>query len=117
MAEQDQRRRECGDADDDPEPLPKCVVRVEAVDLGHAEGREQAGQRQQVRVGLGHRDPRHDVRRDVEPEEEQGVRQRGRGDDLLARDVHAGEAEARDDPDDEEVEELPVPEGHRYSAQ
>ena len=117
VAQQNQRRGEGGDADDDPEPLPERVVRVEAVDLGHAEGSEQAGQGQQVRVGLRHRDPRDYVCRDVEPEEEQCVRQRGRGDDLLARDVHAGEAEARDDPDDEEVEELAVSEGHRYSAQ
>ena len=113
MAQQEQSRGEGCDADDDPEPLPERVVGVEPVDLGHADRGQQRGHREQVRVGLRHREPSDDVRRQVQREEEDRVRERTGGDDVLARDVDAREAEARDDRDDEEVRELSVAKAER----
>ena len=55
--ERDQRQREEADAADDPEALAEGVVRVEPVDHGDADRREQRGERQQHRVG-----PRNDAR-------------------------------------------------------
>src|SRR4051794_5214006 len=48
------------------------------------------------------------MRREVQREEEEGVAERAPADRCLARDVHGGEAEAREDADDAEVEELAV---------
>jgi hypothetical protein len=52
------------------------------------------------------------VRRDEEGEEERGVREGGRRDDLLTGDVDAREAGGRQEADDEQVEELSRPEAY-----
>ena len=54
-AQAEEREREQPDADHDPEALLERVARAEAVDLGHADRGQQAGHRQQVRVGVRHR--------------------------------------------------------------
>ena len=53
------------------------------------------------------------MRRQVQPEEEAGVGQRGRRDDGLAGDVDAGKSDDRQDPDDDQEGELPIPKGQR----
>src|SRR5438309_1578397 len=53
------------------------------------------------------------MRRQVEAEEEACVRERGRRDDVLAGDVHTREADRRQPPDDDEVQELPVAQAQR----
>ena len=56
VAQEQERHGEGGDADDDPEALAERVVRVQPVDLGHADRSQERGHRQQVRVGLRDRD-------------------------------------------------------------
>jgi hypothetical protein len=90
--------------------LPERVVGLEAVDLGQADRRQERRYREQVRVGAGHGDSRHGVGGEVEAEEEARVGERGGRDLRLPRDVDAGEPEAGQDADDEEVRELSVPE-------
>jgi hypothetical protein len=53
------------------------------------------------------------VRREVQTEEEAGVAQRGSRDDRLAGDVDAGKSDGRQDPDDDEERELPIPQTQR----
>src|SRR5947208_7898277 len=84
------------------------VARVEPVDLGDSDRREQSCHREQVRVRLRHREACDDVRDDVEREKEERVRERSGRDDVLPRDVDACEPERREDPDDDEVDELTV---------
>jgi hypothetical protein len=55
-------------------------------------------------------EPQDDMGGEVEGEEERRVRERGGGDDRLARDVDAGEPDGGDEPDCEQVEELAVAE-------
>jgi hypothetical protein len=112
VLQQEEREREGGERDHDPEPLAEGVGRVQAVDLGQADAGQQAGHRQQVRVRVGDGQARDEVRGQVEREEEPRVRQRSRRDDVLTRDVDAGEAERGEDADDDEVGELAVPVGH-----
>src|SRR5918911_5642057 len=88
---------------------------MDAVDLRHPGRGQQAGDRQQVRVGVRDGHPRDEVRRDVEAEEEDGVRERAGRDDVLARDVDAREAEARQDADGDEVRKLAVSKAQRTS--
>ena len=96
------------DADDDPRRLAQRVRGLDAVDLDDADRRQQAHERQEVRVGVRHRQPEDEVRGEVEAEEDDPVRERGAVDDVLAGDVDAREAEARDDGDDGEGRELSV---------
>ena len=83
------------DADHDPEPLLERVVGAEPVDLGHADRGQEPGHRQQVRVGVRHREARDQVRREVEREEEERVAERAPADDRLARDVDATRSRGR----------------------
>ena len=115
-SQRDQRDRECRDADHHPEALLERVVRPEPVDLGQADRGQEAGHRQQVRVGVRHGDARDDVRGQVERDEERGVGERAPPDHGLARDVDAREAEAGQGPDRGQVSELPVSLGHRGRA-
>ena len=103
--------REDADADDDPEALPEGVGRAEAVDLGQPDRGQQARERQQVRVGVRDGEPGDDVRDQVQAEEDQRVRDRPGRDHRLPRDVDAREAEAGDDADRDQVDELAVPRG------
>ena len=64
-------------ADDDPGGLAQRVGGVDAVDLGDADRRQQRHERQEVRVGVGHCEAQHEVRCQVEAEEEDPVRERG----------------------------------------
>jgi hypothetical protein len=112
VAEGEHRPRERADAHDDPEALTERVVRVQPVDQRQADRGEERHHRQQVRVGVGHREARDHVRDDVEAEEEERVGQRAGRDLRLVRDVDAREADAGDQPDDDEIEELAVPRGH-----
>lgn len=57
-----------------------------------------------------------EVRRGEEAEEEAGVRERGRRDDLLAGDVDRGEPRDREEADEDEVEELSRPEGQGIAS-
>jgi hypothetical protein len=57
------------------------------------------------------------VRREVEADEEARVGERAGGDLRLARDVDAREPGAGEDPDDEQVEQLAVPEAQLASPQ
>src|SRR5262245_7712290 len=113
VPQEEERCGERGDADDDPEPLSECVVRVQPVDLRHADRGQERGHRQQVRVGLRDGDARDDVRGEIKGEEEQRVRERAGGDDVLARDVDACEADRSEQGDDEKVDELAVPVAER----
>ena len=113
----EERRREGGDADHDPEPLPEGVARPEPVDLRHADRREERRHRQQVRVGERHGHARDDVRDEVEAEEEDGVAERAARDLRLERDVDGGEADRRQHADREECRQLTVAKGHRNSLQ
>ena len=79
-AQPEEREREHGDADHDPESLPERVRRAEAVDLRQADGGEQRRHRQQVRVGVRDGAARDEVRGEEEREEERGVRERAGGD-------------------------------------
>ncbi len=115
----DERGGEDGDADHHPEALLERVRRPEPVDLGQPDGGQQPGDRQEVRVGVRHGEPGDDVRREVEREEEDRVRERRSGDMRLPRDVDARESDRSDDPDDDEIGELaiPVAQGQRISPQ
>jgi hypothetical protein len=53
------------------------------------------------------------MRREVEREEEAGIRQRGRRDDVLACDVDAAESDGRQDSDDDQEREFPIPKAQR----
>jgi hypothetical protein len=88
--------------------LLERVVRVEPVDLRQPDGRQQARDREQVRIRERNRVARDKVRREVEREEETRVGQRGRRDDGLAGDVDAGKSDGRQDSDDDQERELPV---------
>src|SRR5919108_1876224 len=114
--EHEQRRGEGGEADDDPEALREGVVLVEPVDLRQPDPGQQAGHREQVGIGVRHGDPCDDVRRDIEAEEEQRVRERFRADDVLARDVDARERRSYQRPDEDEVEELSRAGAHAWSS-
>ena len=116
-AQAEQREGEERDADHDPEALLERVARSQPVDLGHADRGQEPRHRQQVRVGVRHRHARDDVRGEVEREEEQRVAERAPADDRLPRDVDGCEADARQDADDAEVEELAVAVGQRASPQ
>ena len=96
------------DADDDPEALLERVAHPEPVDLGDADRGQEPGHRQQVRIGVRHRDARDDVRGDVEREEEDGIAERAPADERLAGDVDRREADPGQDADDGEVDELSV---------
>ena len=65
-------------------------------------------QRQEVRIGVRNRQPQDEVCGEVEAEKEDPVRERRALDDVLAGDVDAREAEARDDGDDGERCQLAV---------
>ena len=107
-AEDEQHGCEEHDRDHDPEALAEGVVGVQAVDLGQAERSQEPRDREQVRVGVRHGQARDEVRGAVEDEEEPGVGERCRRDDVLPGDVDAGEADAGEDADGDEEEELPV---------
>src|SRR5581483_11451778 len=107
-AESDQRECEQRDPDHDPEALLERVGRTGAIDLGHADGGQQSGQRQEVGVGVRDGEPRDHVRCQVEREEEEGVAERAPADERLACDVHRRESEPREDADGGEVQELAV---------
>jgi hypothetical protein len=53
------------------------------------------------------------MRSQEEQEEEAGVRQRSRRDDVLPRDVDTGETDRRQRADDDQEEQLPVAEAQR----
>ena len=112
VAQQEERRRERPERDHDPETLAKRVRGVQPVDLGQADARQQPGHRQQVRIGVRDGQAGDEVGREVEREEEEGVRERGRRDDVLPCDVDAGEPESGERADDDEVRELTVAEAH-----
>jgi hypothetical protein len=81
--------------------LLERVSRVQPVDLGQPDGGEKSRDRQQIRICEGDRVPRDQVRRKVEREEEARVCERGRRDDVPARDVDTREADRRQDSDDD----------------
>ncbi len=83
-AAQKSARAKTPTADHDPEPLLERVPRAEPVDLGQADRRQEARDRQQVRVGVRHGDPRDDVGGEVEAEEEGRVGERAARDLRLA---------------------------------
>ena len=107
-----QRDRERGQGNHDPEALAECVGGVEPVDLGQADAGQQARHGQQIRVGERHGQPRDEVCREIEREEEARVRERRGGNDVLPRDVDAGEPERGQDADDDQIRELAVPRAH-----
>jgi hypothetical protein len=86
---------------------------MDAIDLGHPGRGQEPGDRQQVRVGVWDGQARDEVRRHVEAEEEDRVRERAGRDDVLAGDVDAREAEPRQDADGDEVRELAVSQAQR----
>ena len=106
VSDQQDQGQEPAQADHDPDRLIPGQQRVQAIDLGQAHRRQERRQRQQP--GIRVRQPRAQpqVRHEVERQEERGVDQRGAGDLLLARRVHAQEADAREDGDREQVPEL-----------
>jgi hypothetical protein len=53
------------------------------------------------------------VCREIQREEEAGVRQRSRRDDSLARDVDTGKTDRRQDPDDDQERKFPVAKAQR----
>ena len=113
VATEDDQHRGHGDhADHDPRRLAQRVGLVDAVDLRHADRRQQRDERQQVRVRVRHREAQHEVGCEIEAEEEDPVGERRPFDDVLAGDVDAREAEARDGGDDDQAQELPVPVAH-----
>ncbi len=113
IASEGEQHRGHGDhADDDPRRLAQRVGGVDAIDLDHADGRQQRDERQEVRVCVGHGEAQHEMCGEVEAEEEDPVRERGAVDHVLAGDVDAREAEARDDGDDGQAEELAVAIAH-----
>src|SRR5918999_706830 len=82
---------------------------------GEPDAGQEAGHGQQVRVGVRHRDPRDEMRHDIEAEEEERVRKRLGAHNLLARDVHARERGADDRADEDQAEQLAGAETHRLS--
>jgi hypothetical protein len=116
VAEEEDERDEDADADDDPEALPEGEARLDPVDLGEAERAQEPGERQEVRVGVRQADAQGEVRRDEEGEEEARVGERGRRDDVLARDVDRGEPRDREEADEDEVEKLPRAEGQGIAS-
>ena len=108
VAEREQRQREERDPDHDPERLAEGVVGVQPVDHRHADRREQRGQRQQHGVGLGHGEARDEVGGEVQREEDARVGERGRVDERAARDVDAREADRREEPHGDQVQQLPI---------
>ncbi len=111
VADQEDQAEEACDADHDPDRLVAGEQGVEAVDLGQPHRGEQRRQRQQPGIGVRQPGAQAQVCDEVQGEEEPGVDQRGAADLLLARRVHAQEADAREDGDREQVEELAEPRG------
>ena len=109
VPEEKERRGEDRDRDHDPDALPERVVGIETIDLSEPDRGQQAGNRQQVRVGERNRVARDEMRREVQHEEEPRIRQGGRRHDVLPRDVDAGEPDRRQDADDDQERELAVP--------
>ena len=113
VAEQEERQREKGDRDDDPGALLECVARMEAVDLRQPDRRQEAGDRQQVRIRERHRVTGHEMSRQVEQQEEACIRERRRRDDVLPCDVDTGEPDRRQHADDDQEQKLPVAKAQR----
>jgi hypothetical protein len=115
VPEQEERCGEERNRDHDPDALPEGVRGIEPVDLGETDRSQQAGDREEVRVGKWNGVPRREMRGEIEGEEEGRVRQRGRRHDVLSRDVDAREPDGRQDPDDDQERELTIPgaEGQR----
>jgi hypothetical protein len=86
---------------------------MEAVDLRQAHRGQEPSDRQQVRIGERHRVTRHEVSCEVEQEEETGVRERGRRDDVLPCDVDTREPNRRERSYDDQEQKLPVPQAQR----
>ncbi len=109
VADEQDQRQEARHADHDPDRLVARQQRVQPVDLGQAHRRQQRGQREQP--GIRVRQPRAqaEVRDEVQRQEEPRVHQRRAGDLLLARGVHAEEADPREEGDREQVDELAEP--------
>jgi hypothetical protein len=113
VPEHEERAREESDCDDDPDSLPERIGGVEPVDLRQADCGQQAGDRQQVRVGERNGVPRGEMRDEIDRKEEARIRQRGRRDDVLTSDVDAGKPDGRQDPDDDQEGELTIPRAER----
>jgi hypothetical protein len=109
----DQRDGEQGEADHDPQRLLERVVGAEPVDLAEADRGQEAGHRQQVRVGVRDGRPRDHVRAQVEADEHRRVRERRPRDDRLPCDVHAREPDPGQRADGDQVGELAVALAHR----
>ena len=84
------------------------IDRARTVRPGMVEGESREWPRETIFLATG----KHDVRGEVETEEERAVRERCARDDVLARDVHAGEAQARDRGDHCEAHQLAVAIAH-----
>jgi hypothetical protein len=113
VTQEEERCSEQSNRDDDPAALPERVVGVEPVDLRQAERGEQADDREQVRIGERNGVAGNEVRSDVDREEDPGIGERGRRDDVLPGDVDAGESNSRQDPDDDQEREFPVAQAQR----
>ncbi len=112
IAEEEQREGEEGHPEHHPDSLAVGVRRLEPVDLGHADRGQEARDRQQIGIRERDRQPGDDVGDEVEPEEDGRVRQRGRRDHRLARDVDAGEADRRQRAHRNQAHQLTVSLGH-----
>src|SRR4029079_2194251 len=80
----------------------------EPVDLRDPDGRQQTGDRKEVRVRV--RDGRacDEMGEQVQPTEDAGVRERGSRDGRLPGDVDAREPDRGESPDPDEGHELPI---------
>jgi hypothetical protein len=70
--------------DDDPDSLLEGVAGPEPVDLREADRGQEAGDREQVRIGKWNGPARDEMGSEVESKEETRVGQRRRRDDVLA---------------------------------
>ena len=110
VAQEDDEECERGEPDDDPEPLAQGEVGVDPVDHRQPDCGQEAAEREEERVSVREREAEDHVRRHEDGEEEGRVRERSGRDDVLTGDVDGREAGCGQQADEEEVDELAIPE-------
>ena len=113
VAQPDEHEGEDRDADGDPDELAAPVLRLEAVDEREPDRADQRGEREQRRVGVGHRPARHEVGDEEDPGQDTGPRQPAVVDRRQIGQPGARERGGRDEPGEDEREQLAVPGAHR----
>jgi hypothetical protein len=113
VAYEQDHRHERNQAHDEPLRLLARQRVVDPVDDDEPEAREQRHQREEVRVGVGEREPQEDVRGQAQPEEDRSIGERDVAEDVLLLDEDGRKPAGQQKRGRDEAEQLAVARAHR----